>query len=260
MDFIKKNWEKVLLGVVLVGLAVAVAFLPLKIASEKQKLDDVRQTILNPQVTPLPPADLSAAKTSLQRSEKPMTLDFSRDHRLFNPVLWQKGLDGAKIKVQSGREVGPDAIVIVKTTPLYLAVSLDNVITNEPGPRYAIGVERQAAEKAMDRRKRLVYLSVGEKSDLFTLTGTKGSSVVIEFKDSGESVEISKDKPFKRVDGYLADLKYPPETRSWLNKRVNDKLVFAGEDYNIVAINETEVVLSSVRTGKKTAVRMGLVP
>ena len=44
MDFLKKHYEKVLLGVVLLGLAVAVAFLPFKIASEKQKLEDMRNS------------------------------------------------------------------------------------------------------------------------------------------------------------------------------------------------------------------------
>jgi hypothetical protein len=42
MDFIKKNWEKVLLGVVLVGLTVAVALLPLKVASEREALKTKR--------------------------------------------------------------------------------------------------------------------------------------------------------------------------------------------------------------------------
>jgi hypothetical protein len=48
MDFLKKNYEKILLGVVLLGLAVAVGFLPFKIASEKQKLKDMSDSVLNP--------------------------------------------------------------------------------------------------------------------------------------------------------------------------------------------------------------------
>ena len=47
MDFLKKHYEKVLLGVVLLGLAVAVAFLPFKIASEKQKLEDMRNRLIH---------------------------------------------------------------------------------------------------------------------------------------------------------------------------------------------------------------------
>jgi hypothetical protein len=264
MDFIKKNWEKVLLGVVLVGLAVAVAFLPLKIASEKQTLEETRNQILNPQIKPLPPVELAGATTALKRTETPFQLDFSTGHRLFNPVLWQKTTDGRPLKVQSGDEIGPTAVVVTKTTPLYTIISFDNVITNETGARYAIGLVREAAEKAADRRKRQTYASIGSKSEFFTLVDIKGpaqnpAELIVELADSEERVVVTREKPFRRVDGYLADLKYPPETRSWLNRRVNDRLTFGGDDYNIVAINETEVVLSA-RSGKKTTVRMGVAP
>jgi Lhr-like helicase len=61
------------------------------------------------------------------------------------------------------------------------------------------------------------------------------------------------------VDGHLADLRYPPENRNWSNRREGDRLTFGGEEYNIVAINENEVVLSA-RSGKKTTVRMSVAP
>jgi hypothetical protein len=264
MDFIKKNWEKVLLGVVLLGLAVAVAFLPLKIASEKELMQETRNRILNPQIKPLPPVDLTLAQASLKRAESPMMLDFSTGHRLFNPVLWQKTTDGRPLKVQSGNEIGPAALVVARTAPLYTIISFDNVITNETGARYAIGIERQAAEKLADRRKRQTYASIDTKTEFFTLTGIKGpaqnpTDLVIDLVDSDDEITVARNKPFKRIDGYLADLKYPPENRSWPNRRVGDKLTFAGEEYNIVAINETEVVVSA-RSGKKTTVRMDVKP
>ena len=260
MDFIKKNWEKVLLGVVLVGLAVAVAFLPLKIASEKDSMEEIRKTLL-PKVKPLEPVDLAGAEESLKRSATPLVLDFSTGHRLFNPVLWQKTPDGNKIKVQSGKEIGPDALVVAKTTPLFTIVSLDNVVTNETGAaRYAIGLERQAAEKATDRRKRQSYVSTDSKSDAFTLISVKGpaaspAELLLELADTGEKVVVTKAAPYKRVDGHLAEMKYPPENRTWPPRRVGEKLTFAGGDYNIVAIGETEVVVSA-GSGKKTTVRM----
>lgn len=260
MDFIKKNWEKVLLGVVLVGLAVAVAFLPIKISGEKAALEETRQTILNPQVKPLPEVDLTVAETSLKRATAPLNLDFGTGHRLFNPVLWQKTSDGGKIKVQSGREVGPDAVVITKTSPLYTIITLDNVVTNETGARYAIGVERQAADKPTDRRKKQFYVSQGNKTDFFVLDSIKGpaenpTELVLLLNDTGDKITLSKAGPFKRVDGYLADLKYPPENRTWTSRRKDDKLTFAGAEYNIVAIGEMEVVMSA-GSGKKTTVRM----
>ena len=261
MDFIKKNWEKVLLGVVLIGLAVAVAFLPLKIKSEKDDLEANRVPLLNPKVKALEPADLAATELLLKRSATPLALDFSTGHRLFNPVLWQKTPDGGKLKVQTGKEIGPDALVITKTTPLFTLVTLDNVSTNDTGARYAIGYERQAADKVMDRRKRQFFISTDSKSDAFKLVSVKGPAenpveLILEFTDSGEKIAVSKTNPFKRVDGHLAELKYPPENnRTWPPRRKDDKLTFGGADYNIVAIGETEVVVSA-GSGKKTTVRM----
>lgn len=259
MDFIKKNWEKVLLGVVLVGLAVAVAFLPLKISSEKKALEETRMT-LTPEPKPLPEVDLAVSETSLKRASTPLALDFSTGHRLFNPVLWQKTSDGGKIKVQSGKEIGPDALVITKTLPLYTIITLDNVVTNETGARYAIGVERQAADKPADRRKKQFYVSQGNKTDVFVLESIKGpaenpTELVLILNDTGDKITISKAGPYRRVDGYLAEMKYPPENRTWPPRRKDDKLTFGGADYNIVAISETEVVLSA-GSGKKTTVRI----
>lgn len=260
MDFIKKNWEKVLLGVVLVGLAVAVAFLPLKIKSEKDDLEAIRVQILNPKVKPLEPVDLAGPEALLKRSSTPLVLDFSAGHKLFNPVLWQKTAEGGKIKVQSGKEIGPDALVVVKTTPLYTIVSFDNVTTNETGARYTIGIERQAADKVRDRGKRPSFISADSKSDAVKLITVKGppenpTELVLELADTLERISISKASPYKRVDGYLADLRYPPENKPWTARRKDDKLTFGGGDYNIVAISETEVVVSA-GSGKKTTVRM----
>ena len=259
MDFIKKNWEKVLLGVVLVGLAVAVAFLPLKIAAEKKDLADKRE-ILTPKPKPLEPVDLAGPEAFLKRSAAPLALDFSTGHRLFNPVLWQKTTEGKPLKVQSGNEIGPAALVLTKTTPLYTVVTFDNVTTNETGARYTIGLERQAADKARDRGKRPYFVSVDSKSDAFKLITVKGppenpTELVLELADTLEKISISKATPYKRIDGYLADLKYPPENHPWSARRKDDQLKFGGGDYNIVAISETEVVVSA-GSGKKTTVRM----
>jgi len=264
MEFIKKHWEKVLLGVVLVGLAVAVAFLPLKIASERAALQETRARILNPRVKELPPVQMGEAEAAMVRAKAPLRIDFTTGHRLFNPVLWQKTSDGRPLKVQSGNEVGPAAVEVASTTPLYTIITFDNVVTNETGARYAIGLERQAASKLNDRRKRQTYASVDTKTDLFTLVKVQGvatspDALVLEVEGTDGQVTITRSKPFRRIDGYMADLKYPPETKTWLKRRVGDKLVFAGDEYNIVAINESEVVLSAP-SGKKTTVRTSVAP
>ena len=258
MDFIKKNWEKVLLGVVLVGLAVAVAFLPIKISSEKEELKATSEAILNPQVKPLEPLDMSQADATLKRFSTPLTLDFSTDHRLFNPVLWQKTPDGRSIKVQTGREIGPSAVAIIKTLPLFTIITFDNVITNDASPRYTLGIERQAAEKPKDRPKKS---SNEPKTDFYTVTRVNGApnsptELILTLADSQAQVSVSRGKPFKRVDGYMADLKYPPENRALGVKRVGDLIVIAGEQYKIIAITENEVVMSATRSQKNTTIKL----
>jgi hypothetical protein len=59
MDFLKKHYEKILLGVVLLGLAVAVGFLPFKIASEKENLERMNSNLSHPKVPPLSALDLT---------------------------------------------------------------------------------------------------------------------------------------------------------------------------------------------------------
>ena len=103
MDFLKKHYEKVVLGVVLLGLAVAVAFLPLKIAGEKQKLDEMRTRLISRNVQPLTNLDLSLADAALKRAAVPATVDFSAPNKLFNPMLWQKTPEGRLLPPGPGR-------------------------------------------------------------------------------------------------------------------------------------------------------------
>lgn len=68
-------------------------------------------------------------------------------------------------------------------------------------------------------------------------------TVVLELKDTGQRVKVSKDHPFQRLDGYVADLRYEPEHRHWLNRRVGSVLALRGDEYHVVAITTNEVIL-----------------
>lgn len=251
MQFIKKNYEKILLGLVLFGLVAAAALLPLLVAGEKQGLDEERNKIINRQPKPLPPLDLGRYDIALKQADAPLGLDFSSTNKLFNPVRWLKGPYGI-IKVLPGSEL--EKLEILKMTPLYLVISLDSVTPSDSGARYGIAVEQQAVIKPGAKRK-LYYAAKGEKKEALVLRDVMGSvetpELILELPDAPDKpVSITKDKPFKRVDGYLADLRYAPENKSFTNRRVGDKIRIAGEEYNIVAITLNEVVLSAPN-GKK---------
>jgi len=257
MDFLKKHYEKILLGVVLLGLVGAMVFLPFMILNDRKQLEETRRGIISHPVKPLPPLDLTGESNIIQRLQLPYQLDFETTNKLFNPVEWQKAVDGTLIKIESGNEVGPKAVVVTRIAPLYFILTLDSVETNQFGARYIVGVERQAAPVAWRRVKRQHYASLGEKNEAFAITKAQGppdnpTQLILQLTDSGEMATLSKNKPFRRVDAYMADLKYGPEGKNWGDQRVGDDLKFAGDDYIIVAIDRNEVVLSAKSNQKKT--------
>jgi hypothetical protein len=261
MDFLKKHYEKVLLGVVLLGLAVAVVFLLLKIPSEKQKLEDMRSQLLQPKVKPLPNLDLALPDDMLKRMATPAMIDFSAPHKLFNPMPWQKTVDGRLLRAATNN-VGPNAVTITKLTPLYLKLTLDSITVLDTSTRYVIGIEKEAAPNPRERNKTQKYCSLNTKNETFTLRAVKAApddptnvTVVLELNDTRQRVEVAKDQPFRRIDGYMVDLKYAPENKTWTARRVGAALNLNGEDYNIVAITENEVVLSAKSNQKKWTVK-----
>lgn len=260
MEFVKKHYEKIILSVVLVGLVGALVFLPFMIDSDKQRVSDVVNSILSPKVVPLPELDVTNLTEVLQRLRSSVELDLATTNHLFNPVEWQRSADGSLIKIQTGNEVGAQAVTVTKITPLYLSLTLDGVQTNELSTIYIIGVEQQASPYPSLRRKQQRYAALGEKKDLFTITGVKGdpanpTDLILKLADSGETVTLSKGKPYQQVEAYTADLKYDPEKKNFPARREGALLSFAGDDYIIVAIHQNEVILSAQSNQKKTTLR-----
>jgi hypothetical protein len=212
--------------------------------------------------------DLRRETNVSARLQSPYKLDFSATNKLFNPVQWQKTPDGRLIKIASGNEVGGGAAVVTKITPLCLILTLDSIETNsietnEFVARYVISMERQASALPAQRGKRQHYASVGEKvgekNDAFTIREVSGSladpgtlKLIVQLTDSGERATLSKDKPFRRTDGYSADLKYDPEGKKWQGQRLGAILKFAGDDNIVVAINQDTVILLARSNQKKT--------
>jgi hypothetical protein len=260
MDFIKKHYEKILLGAVLLGLVVLAVFLPFVIAEDQQHLHDLTEQVINPRPVPLPDLDLTNEDDAFSLLQSPYTLDFESTNKLFNPVEWQKKPDGTLIKAS---QLGPEACTVSNITPLYLVLTLDSVETNALGtpPRYVVYIERQAAPMAALRRRTQRFVSTDDpKKDLFTLLQVVGppenpSELVLKLTDSGETATVSRDKPFRRVDAYSADLRYDPEKKFFPARRVGSVISFNGEDYIIVAIEQDMVILSAQSNQKKTTLR-----
>lgn len=274
MELLKKHYEKIILGVVLLVLVVTAAFLPVIISKETDELRAMADAEFSRTPKELPPLELGPREALLARVQTPLVLDFSANHKVFNPVPWKKrATDNIPIKAQKGN-VGVEAVVVTKITPLHLIITLDSVAPSDSGVRYTIGVEREAAATAALRRKRAFLGAPNVKSDGgFTIVDVRGApdnpELVLELADTGERAVITREQPFRRVDGYMADLRYPPDNRSWLNQRVSaggagmaavgaggggtPAITIEGESYIVVAINKDEVVLSARSNNKKTS-------
>src|ERR1017187_9718040 len=259
MRFVKKHYEKILLSVVLLGLVGALVFLPFLIISDQDTQRRMKEGIIHVKVAPLLALDLTRETNVSARLPSPYKLDFSTTNKLFNPVPWQKAVDGSLIKIKTGNEIGPKAVGITKITPLCLILTLDSIETNEFGARYVISMERQAAVLPAQRGKRQHYASVGEKNETFTIADVNGSpgnpaqlKLILQLTDTGERATLSKDNPFRRTDGYVADLKYDLEGKKWQGQRIGADLKFAGDDNIIVAINQDTVILLARSNQKKT--------
>ena len=78
--------------------------------------------------------------------------------------------------------------------------------------------------------------------------------------ETAQRLEITREQPFRRIEGYMVDLKYAPESKTWAARRVGAQLNFNGEEYNIVAITENEVVLSAKSNSKKWTIKYSASP
>src|ERR1041385_7485703 len=107
MQFIKRNYEKLLLGLVLIGLVAVAVFLLFVVANEKQRLTDLSNSIAARAPKPLQLPDLSRTEAVLKRSGTAIAFNLSDNtHKLLNPVRWQRvpNVQWPPVKNPSGTE------------------------------------------------------------------------------------------------------------------------------------------------------------
>jgi hypothetical protein len=259
MEFLRKHYEKIILSVVLLGLAVAAALLPMMVSRERSALEELERDIRQTPPKPLKASDLSTNELSLERLQKPSALKLAGEHNLFNPVQWQRRPDGTLFPIRTGKEIGAGALIIAKLSPLFLRIEFDGPTGTPENPQYRFRILREAAKRA-DQRVPTTRSApaVGSKNDVFMVKEMKPkdnpTEFVLELVEDKQQVAVTKEKPFSQVAGYLADLRYEPEKLSFIAKRVGDSLVFAGDTNKIVAITETNVTVRATSNDKRTTI------
>ena len=264
MEQLKEHYEKAILGLAMLAL-VYVAYGVLTDNSEEAIAEQIqaRSRPALEQKKEMPPMEMRGYHGTLARLEKAETLNLSNPHNLFNPVQWRVTRQGTTLKVELGNEIGAGAIELIETRPLYLKIECRGTTGTAPNTRYRFAVTREAAEIKKKRLRMTTSAQLNDKDtrDLFTMIKIVGdpadpTAFELQLANNAGNITVEKGKLFQRIDGYTATLKYAPDNKTYANKRVRDKLFFADDGHNIVAIGKREVVLSTASTSKRTTIRL----
>jgi hypothetical protein len=257
LNILKKHYEKVVLSVVLLGLTIAAAMLVLQVASEKERLDSIRNLNLTTAPRELEPTDVSTNLVTLARLERPPSVILSGTNNLFNPVRWQRESDGRLVKIVHGNETGAGALDVLAIKPLYLVVSYEGQVSPGDITQYQFRIERQAEKNVGARRPMtLSFTSIGSRNSGFALKDMappqNPNQFLLEIIGSKTEIPVSANQEYRAVAGYSTDLRYEPEKRSFLDRRLEDRLVFAGDTNKIVAITQTNVTVEASNRKRTT--------
>jgi hypothetical protein len=251
MQFLKKHYEKIILCVVLLSLAAAAIWMGEAITKLK---DEVNQPVSEDSRKSKPPVplDLTDDLKALNAVTNPPPVVLSGEHNLFNPVTWRRKANGELLKIL---KTGPDALTVTNITPLYTVIAYDHPSGKGTGV-YVMSLQVNSVKKPPE------YAKVDEKtkSGLYIIRGIKGAAddptdLQLEIPATEETVLISKNNPYKRVDAYLADMKYDPESRSLPKERVNETITLDNEQYKIVEITNNVVRVQSIKNTKITTIK-----
>jgi hypothetical protein len=264
MDLIKRHYEKILLALVLLGLMGAVVYMLIIVPEKQERIRKLQDISFNPKIIPLRQVrqelfTMTEEEGALKKAQAAYQPDFTTGHNLFNPVLWQLMPTGKLRKIQTGNEIGPGALVVTDIKPIYLVISATNATDG-----HLMDVYREVPGISRPVEERHTIVATDKTNELFVLKNVGGSpenpTLTLELKSTHEPVTVSYDQPFRRVDGYTADIKYPPEPnlRPWLNMRPgqgrNSVLTFENGTYILVDVQKDSIVVSSQANNKKTPI------
>jgi len=257
MEFLKKNYEKVILSVVLLGLAVAAGLLLTQVAEENRRLEDIRNLNLTTAPQELEPMDTSTNLTYLGRIQRSVPVLLSGTNNLFNPVTWQRRGDNRLEKLDTGSEAGPRALQIVETKPLYHRIAFVGQTESGGVAQYSFRIQREGAARPADRAPiTRAFTSAGVENAGLLLRemrpAQQPTEFVFELLDDKTQVVVGTGKDFERVMGYLVTLRYGPENRLYRDKRVDETVSLDGENYKIVTASEASVTIEAPNRKRTT--------
>ena len=250
-DLLRHHYEKIILTLALIGLAVAVLLLMKFSEDETTTIQQYERHVRQRSGGLVKPVDLTNLVGAVQMAKNPPDLEFAGTHNLFNPVVWQKDAQGRVYKNTTGTETTLDQLQITRIAPLMFSVMFDRWAGQGS---YTIFTTNEAAYPKSTRQ---AYAVNETNKPVLILRQVRGapenpSEVVVELKETGEPITLVPGQPFVRTNTYEVDLRYSLENRDLKRQRINYVLKLGGEDYKIIAINPNEVVVSAANDKKYT--------
>lgn len=255
MDFLKKHYEKAVLSLVLLALAVVAVLLFVEVGSFKAHLDDQLNHRTGGKKKEFVPTDLTGSQATMARLSAPIQVPLGGDKAAFTASRWRKTASGDVAPDTSRANQGPAGINGLAITPLYLTIDFTKVAGTPDSPRYEFAIGREFEKQAAKRGISTISARPGEgvklpgqKNDLFRLLDVKGppaepTELTIQLTSGNERPTVAPRKPFRQIMGYAAQFQY--EKRVFKNVRNEDSLPLSGTTYKVVAITESEFVISA---------------
>ena len=263
MDFLKKHYEKLTLGLVLLAVAGVAIYLVLAVNQVQQDLNAALAQAAGAKQKSLQAINLVTNQTELDAVVKhaPVVLG-APDHYTFNPVTWARAANG-RIEPTRGRaDMGAAGLTYVESHDLFLEIGFSAVAGTPEAPRYQFSIRRDYEKNPKLRSAIVESVAVGaeSKDQIFKLLEARGpkedpTDFVCELVSTREQFTISKTKSFKKTQGYSADLRYEASRQNFTQKRVGESLNLSGAAYKIVAIEKDELVVSAPNSVRTTVLK-----
>ncbi|NBR86431.1 MAG: hypothetical protein EBS84_10355 [Proteobacteria bacterium] len=267
MEFLKNHYEKLILGLMFLLMAIAGVVLALEVGSVQEELDKYRKLTLEGGGKAAQKDDMASFSNALHSAMQPQRLDFAQVHRVFNPFAWYADTNGVLI---AGTNLGVSRLTVEKIVPQQLKVELAGIGGTPGRESVALNVTREFARTVAEQKARKTLGLNTTNATINTIDpirkvqliareigGTADApEVKLELVEPGKDpiqIVLTKAQPFVMVYEYVAELYYAPDQQIWrLPQRRDAQLVFAGDTNIIVEITATNVLLRATSNDKTT--------
>ncbi len=267
MQFLKNHYEKLILSLVLIGLAAAAVVLMMKVGGIKDDLEKVSLTRSSGSGTPLQPLERDTLSAKLELAKNPLAVDLGHPNLVFNPVVWKKTASDSVFPDRDGKSTGEGAVEVTSIVAKNLIIELVRVTGTEERPRYEFGITAEGAPERKNQRQKKKGVYAGDTGEyrnypesgtnfVFTLKEVQGAaleptSLILEVEGEEMPVVITPDEPFKKVMLHVANMVHRQTREQYVQKTKGDSIVIEGEVFNIIAVSATQVVIESA-SGKRS--------